>query len=90
MTKKDFIKYCNDNWDVEWYEMAKALDVMDKCRCPLYMANESIVSRIRDLAECFIDENDLNEDWFDNKFDDEEEVFWKLDEKWFDPKNYEQ
>lgn len=33
-------------------------------------------------------DNDLDGDWFYNNFEDEEELFWALDEKWFDPKNY--
>ena len=79
MTKKDFIRYCNENWDIPSYEVEKALDVMDKRRCPLGMANDTIVDRIRDLADDFETDNNLSDDWLYENFDDEEEVFWKLD-----------
>lgn len=79
MEKEDFIRYCNENWDVPYYEVEKALDVMDKFRCPLGMANNIIVDRIRDLADDFETDNNLSDDWFYENFDDEEEVFWKLD-----------
>ena len=77
--KKQFIEYCNENWDLEWYETAKALDIMDKMRCPLHIANDVVSDYIRDLADDFICENELDEDWFDNTFDDAESVFWELD-----------
>ena len=79
MEKEDFIGYCNKNWDVPYYEVEKALDVMDKSRCPLDMANNAIVDKIRDLADDFETDNNLSDDWFCKNFDDEEEVFWKLD-----------
>ena len=88
MKKEEFIKYCNENWSIEWYEMARALGAMDECRCPLYMASDKITDEIRSLADDFISDNNLDEDWFTDNFEDEEEVFWALDEKWFDPKNY--
>jgi hypothetical protein len=77
--KKQFIEYCNENWDLEWYESAKALDVMDKMRCPLSMANEVVSNHIRDLADDFELENDLDDDWYDNTFDNDEDVFMQLD-----------
>lgn len=79
MRKKEFIKYCNENWDVPQYKVDEALHVMDECRCPLYMVDDTIVDRIRDLADDFEIDNDLSDDWFYENFDDEEEVFWKLD-----------
>lgn len=79
MEKEDFIRYCNENWDIPYYEVEKALDVMGKSRCPLGMANDTIVGRIRDLADDFETDNNLSNDWFYENFDDEEEVFWKLD-----------
>ena len=79
MEKEDFIRYCNQNWDIPYYEVEKALDVMDKSRCPLGVANNIIVDRIRDLADDFETDNNLSDDWFCENFDDEEEVFWKLD-----------
>ena len=79
MEKEDFIKYCNENWDIPYYEVEKALDIMDKCRCPLSMANDTIVDRIRDLADDFETDNNLSDNWFDENFADEEEVFWELD-----------
>jgi len=79
MEKEDFIKYCNENWDIPYYEVEKALDVMGKSRCHLGMANNTIVDRIRDLADDFETDNNLSDDWFYENFDDEEEIFWKLD-----------
>ncbi len=79
MKKEDFIKYCNENWDVPAYKVDEALDVMDKLRCPLRMVDEVIVGHIRDLADDFELDNDLSDDWFAENFDDEEEVFWELD-----------
>lgn len=79
MEKEDFIRYCNENWDVPYYEVEKALNVMGKSRCPLGMANDTIVDRIRDLADDFEIDNNLSDDWLYENFDDEEEVFWKLD-----------
>jgi hypothetical protein len=86
--KKEFIKYVNENWDIEWYHMSNALGAMDECRCPLSMTGEDcIIDRIRELADDFIMDNDLDEDWFDENFEDEEEVFWKLDGKYFCAEN---
>ena len=90
MKKEDFIKYCNEHWNVEWYEMSHALGTMEECRCPLHMTGDAIVDHIRELANDFIIDNDLDGDWFYNNFEDEEELFWALDEKWFDPKNYDE
>ena len=77
--KKQFIDYCNENWDLPSYETEKALDLMDKMRCPLSMANDAVSNHIRDLADDFEEENDLDDEWFDETFDDEEDVFMKLD-----------
>ena len=79
MEREDFIKYCNENWDIPYYEVEKVLDIIGKCRLPLCMANDTIVDRIRDLADDFETDNNLSDDWFYENFDDEEEVFWKLD-----------
>lgn len=78
MTREDFIRYCNDNWDIPHYEVEKALDVMDKSRCPLGIANNTIVDRIRDLADDFETDNNLSDDWFCENFDNEEEVFLEI------------
>lgn len=76
--KARFIDYCNEHWDCEWHEVAKALDAMESKRCSLQVANATICDYIRDLADDFEDENGLADDWFDETFDGEEEVFWKL------------
>lgn len=80
MKKEDFIDYCNKYLEIPSYKIDEALCVMDECRCPLHMAGNTIVNRIRDLADEFEVENDLSDDWFYENFDDEEEVFWKLDD----------
>lgn len=77
--KQLFIEYCNKNWDLEWYEVAKALDIMEKMRCPLSMANEVVSDYIRDLADDFEIDNDLDDDWYFDTIDDEDEFFFELD-----------
>jgi hypothetical protein len=85
--KEKFIQYCNDNWDIVWYKMCEASGAIDEWRCPLSMVGgfaDEIIDRIAELAEEFIEENDLDPDWFENNFDNEEEVFWGLDPKFWD------
>lgn len=77
--KEAFIKYCNENWDLESFETDRALAYMERYRCPLYMANMIVADHIQDLAEDFILENDLEEDWLYNNFNDVEEVFWQIE-----------
>lgn len=79
MGKREFIKYCNENLDLRSSEIDEALYYMDACRCPLRMAGGNIADRIRDLADDFEIENNLSDDWFDETFDDEDDVFWELD-----------
>ena len=75
----EFVEYCNNNWQLPTYELEKALDLMDRCRCPLDQANEVVVDYIRGLAEDFAWDNDLDEDWFFDEDIDEEELLFKLD-----------
>lgn len=77
--KEAFIKYCNENWDLEQFESDRALANMNKYRCPLYIANMIVADHIQDLAKDFIMENDLEEDWLYLNFNDVDEVFWQLD-----------
>ena len=77
--KERFIQYCNENWDLPSYELDKALDIMDRYRCPLSQANDSVVDYIRDLADDFERDNDLSDDWFFDEGIDEEELLFKLD-----------
>lgn len=79
MEKEDFIKYCNLHWNIPSYKVDEALDLMDKYRCPLRMVGDTISDKIRDLADDFEIDNNLSDDWFAENFNDEEEVFWKLD-----------
>ena len=74
-----FISYCNKEWDLESYELDKALDLMDRCRCSLDQANDVVVDYIRRLAEDFALDNDLDKDWFFDGGYDEEELLFKLD-----------
>lgn len=74
-----FIEYCNENWDLESYELDKALDLMGKYRCSLDQANDVVVNYIRGLADDFAIDNDLSEDWFFDEGIDEEELLFKLD-----------
>jgi len=72
--KKKFIKYCNENWSLPYYEVEKALDSIGKH----FGLTDAVAGHIRDLADDFECDNDLDDDWFYENFDDEEDVFWEL------------
>jgi len=77
--RERFIQYCNENWDLPSYELDKALDLMDTCRCSLDQANDVVVNYIRGLADDFALDNDLDKDWFFDEGIDEEELLFSLD-----------
>ena len=76
--KTQFIDYCYKNWDLPDYEVEKALDLMNMYRCPLDFANDTVSDHIRDLADEFERENDLDDNWYFDTFDNDEDVFFKL------------
>ena len=78
--RKQFIDYCKQNFNVPQYEIDKALDLMERDRCPLRMASDAIINAIRNLADDFIADNGLADDWFYKTFptEEEEEVFFLI------------
>jgi len=77
--RKELIAYINENWDLPKYEIEKAIDMMDKMRCPLAMANSRVSDYISDMVDDFISDNDLDCDWYADSYDNDfEELFWDL------------
>ena len=79
VVRKELVAYCNENWDLERYEVEKAVDLMDKMRCPLEMANPRVSDYLSDMVDDFITDNDLDPDWYAETYDNDfEELFWDL------------
>lgn len=76
--RKQFIDYCKQNFNVPQYEIDKALDLMGRDRCPLRMASDDIVGAIHNLADEFIADKGLVDDWFFDNFSTEDEVFFSI------------
>ena len=79
MTKEDLKKYIEEHWDVDQHEVDKALQGINNDRCPLYMANPYLEKRINELVGDFLCDNLLEDVWFNEQYDDIEELFWDLD-----------
>lgn len=74
---KSVAAYCAAN--IEDYELRVqlALNVMDRMRCPLWMADERLDNEIRDCIEEWCDDNEVSIDFFDD-IDTEEIIFAEI------------
>lgn len=78
MTKlEQAIQYVRDNKTWTDAEEVIALDVINKFRCDIKQASDSISNEIHDLMEEWSADNDMPEGWWYNETD-EDEIFFKL------------
>ena len=73
-TLKEIAQYCAEN--ISHYEerVQIALDYMDECRCPLYMADGRLYDEIIELATEWCEDHEISIDFFDD-IDAEEILF---------------
>lgn len=63
---EEIARYCAEN--IEDYELRVqvALGIIDRMRCPLYMADASLYDRMYDLAQEWCDDHEISVDFFDD------------------------
>lgn len=71
---KAIARYCAEN--IEDYEIRvqRALDVIGRNRCPLYMADSALYDEILECAQEWCDDNEISVDFFED-IDAEEILF---------------
>lgn len=61
--KNRLVEYLKDNINKD--DIERALGLIDKCRCPLYMADEALYDQIRELVQDFADGEGFSNDFCD-------------------------
>lgn len=74
------VEYCSRNWDLPDFEVQLAMKHIEFHRCGVAFANPAIVEYLSKLIADFIDDYNLDPDWFmDECNNDYDKLFWDID-----------